>query len=220
MVLFDAVGTLWRPNPPVAVAYRQIARQHGVVLPEETIRNRFRAAFARQEAVDREQWKWRTSEQREEDRWREIVTEVFPEVHWPDHLFHDLWQHFAEPRHWDFFPEIPALIQALQQSGKRWGIASNFDRRLHELCRDSLPGIDAAWVFISSELGVRKPSPRFFELVAERLDVAPRDLLMIGDDPVNDMWGARQAGWNAILLDRLAAHTGIEPVVTSLDQLG
>ena len=52
-VFFDAVGTLIHPDPPAPVVYAAVGRHYGSNLDVETITAHFRAAFRRQEAIDR-----------------------------------------------------------------------------------------------------------------------------------------------------------------------
>ena len=103
-ILFDAVGTLIHPNPPVAAVYSAAGRRFGVEIDENELQLRFRAAFARQEAIDRQQHGLKTSPQRERDRWREIVGEVFVgatlTLQSQEDMFQALWDHFARPESW------------------------------------------------------------------------------------------------------------------------
>jgi YjjG family noncanonical pyrimidine nucleotidase len=48
-------------------------------------------------------------------------------------------------------------------------------------------------VLISGEIGIAKPDPRFFLLGAERLGLAPAQVLCVGDVPGTDIRGARAA---------------------------
>jgi putative hydrolase of the HAD superfamily len=52
-------------------------------------------------------------------------------------------------------------------------------------------------VFISSEIGALKPDPAMFEHLANRLDMRPRDLLVI-DDELENIRGAEQFGANGL----------------------
>lgn len=46
--------------------------------------------------------------------------------------------------------------------------------------------------------GVAKPDPRIFHLAAEAVQVAPHEVLHIGDDATLDAWGAMGAGMQAV----------------------
>jgi len=99
----------------------------------------------------------------------------------------------------------------------RWAtaIVSNFDRRLLGL----LQGLELAELFdavvLCSDVGVAKPDAAIFQRALERLDVPASRAVVVGDDEVLDIEGARAAGLRAIdvrslaklddLLDQLAA---------------
>jgi putative hydrolase of the HAD superfamily len=201
-IVFDAVGTLIYPDPPVAVVYQDHGRRFGCDLPLDEVRRRFARAFAAEEERDRQAGGDRTSEDRERRRWRRIVTDVFPAAREPDGLFDSLWTHFAQARHWRLFDDVPPLWQALKRRGLQLAVASNFDARLFSIAA-GLPPLDrASGVFVSSQLGWRKPAPAFFEAIAAALGCAADDLLMVGDSVANDCQAARAAGWQAVLMER------------------
>lgn len=47
---------------------------------------------------------------------------------------------------------------------------------------------------ISSDLGYRKPDPRMFEKILERMELAASEVLFIGNDMYRDVFGARRLG--------------------------
>ena len=82
------------------------------------------------------------------------------------------------------------------------GIISNWDERLTGL----LERLDLQKYFevviISCEAGFSKPSPVIFEHAARKLGLAPEFILHVGDDPEEDVAGAKRAGFEARLIDR------------------
>jgi putative hydrolase of the HAD superfamily len=75
---------------------------------------------------------------------------------------------------------------------------SNFDHRLYGLLEDLRirPLLDA--VILPSDAGAAKPDPRIFQLALRRIGVSPGDALFVGDDPEEDLAGARAAGLTAV----------------------
>ncbi len=217
-VLFDAVGTLIEPNPPVAIAYESVGKRFGSALAGAEILRRFRAAFARQEQLDEAEFDGKTDEARERRRWQTIVAEVFPDVADGESLFAALWRHFAEPTSWRLCPGAAECWRTLELRGLTLGIASNFDGRLEAVCQGLPPLNDCRQLFISSRLGIRKPHPAFFAAIAAQLRVEPERLLLIGDDLTNDYQAARAAGWQSILVDPKAAHSAAQ-CIRSLAEL-
>ena len=82
---------------------------------------------------------------------------------------------------------------------KQW-----YQRRVHGTRLNILTGLGFKNYFdviVSSEqAGKSKPHPQIFLHTAKNLGVHPSECLFIGDHPVNDIWGAQQAGMQAIWL--------------------
>ncbi|MEI7684541.1 MAG: HAD-IA family hydrolase [Planctomycetota bacterium] len=201
-VVFDAVGTLIHPQPKVSQIYADIGRRHGSKLDDATVARRFKAAFQRQDEIDRNN-RWATSEERERSRWREIVADVFDDVPF-ESCFDELYAHFARPQAWHVDAGAAKLIASL--SGCVVAMASNFDERLHGIVA-GLPELSGVQhVIVSSEVGWRKPGREFFRAVESRLGVAAKEIAFVGDDPLNDGEGAAQAGMRSVLLGRDVRH--------------
>src|SRR5262245_26789198 len=98
-VFFDAVGTLIHPDPAATLVYEEVGRRYGSSLDRAVIARRFADAFQRQEEIDRAN-AWRTSEEREHRRWRDIFGEVLDDVPDPEACFTELYTHFARPQAW------------------------------------------------------------------------------------------------------------------------
>src|SRR5262245_45915751 len=105
-ILFDAVGTLIYPDPPVSEAYQTVALRFCLQLAADEIRRRFLRAF-QQEFVASGLTRPPTSESFERARWQRIVTKVLHEL--PDASggpFEVLWQHFARAASWRVFLDV------------------------------------------------------------------------------------------------------------------
>ena len=206
-IFFDAVGTLIDPDPAAAVVYYQVGRQHGSKYDPDQIARRFRAAFQQEEEADRAGG-WRTSEDRERRRWRNIVAQVLDDVSDPEACFAELYEHFGHPRAWRLESEAATVLQKLARQGYVLGMASNYDRRLRSVAAD-LPGLSPLQhLVISSDVGWRKPAPKFFAAVCAATGLAAEQILHLGDDRENDYQGATDAGLQALLLDRALQFPG------------
>jgi len=79
-------------------------------------------------------------------------------------------------------------------------------------------------VFAQDHL-VAKPDKGIFEVVERQLGVEPGACVLVGDHPLNDVVGAKRAGWRAVWIDRDGGgafeEAGERPdaVITSLDEL-
>lgn len=210
-VIFDAADTLLRPEPSVAHVYQQLAAKHGVERQIDVIRERFGPAVREHfsdpvsdEAMDRA-------------RWQHLVFDVLETDN--VEIFDDLWQHFARPEHWRLFDDVAAVFSWLSERQYRIAIGSNFDARLHGIVAALPPIGDAEHVFISSELGHRKPGLEFFRAIESRIRMPAEKILLVGDSRHADYEGAVAAGWQALHLDRSADEEAKLPIIDSLRRL-
>ncbi|MDQ7015651.1 MAG: HAD-IA family hydrolase [Gammaproteobacteria bacterium] len=57
----------------------------------------------------------------------------------------------------------------------------------------------------AEEVTLGKPDAEMFVLACERLQMAPSEVLHVGDDPLRDVWAAQQAGLQAVWMNRFLA---------------
>jgi putative hydrolase of the HAD superfamily len=93
------------------------------------------------------------------------------------------------------------VLLALRDSNHKLGLISNGRgatqrRKLEAMQCEGL--FDA--ILISGEVGVRKPDPPIFELALQGLGVTASEAWFVGDHPLNDVQGARQAGLRPVWL--------------------
>jgi putative hydrolase of the HAD superfamily len=210
-VLFDAVGTLIYPDPPVTRVYVDEARRFGSALTDDEIAARFRAALSRHSSGGGP-----TSETNEQARWSRIVADTLSDLS-ADHseqIFERLWNHFGRSEHWRLYEDVEPTLAALRGRGFELGIASNFDRRLLNIVSGNSVLAACVYVFMSSEVGYSKPSLDFFRSLERRLGLRADELALVGDDEINDVQGAAEAGWMAIRLDRRATHQSRDAIGT------
>ena len=207
-IAFDAVGTLITPVPSAGEVYYQTARRFGSRLAADVIARRFKQAFhdsEQDDAAAANEARLVTSENREHDRWRHVVAHVIDDIPDTVNCFDHLFSHFAQPESWRCFDDAPEVLARLEAEGYSLAIASNFDRRLHAVC-DGFPALQKIGVrVISSEVGFRKPGRGFFAALVAQAGCDANEVLMVGDDAANDVAGARQAGLDAVLINRHGA---------------
>ncbi|MDR2758058.1 MAG: HAD family hydrolase [Spirochaetaceae bacterium] len=105
-------------------------------------------------------------------------------------------------------PNIPELFEKLQKIPMILGIISNaqfFTPLLFEVFFDKPPealGFDPRLLIYSFEAGEAKPSPVLFKKAADRLEargVSPDAVLFVGNDMLNDIYGAASVGFKTAL---------------------
>lgn len=95
-------------------------------------------------------------------------------------------------------PQTKLFLQKQRKLFDKWCIASN------RITNDLLPlaeSMDAQ--VVRATLLTRKPSRRFFDRVLLLLGGKPRQIAMIGDKLVADIWGAKRAGMVTIWVEKI-----------------
>jgi putative hydrolase of the HAD superfamily len=107
-------------------------------------------------------------------------------------------------------PGTIELLERLKSRGFKLAVISNADGRVANDARRF--GLAAHFdVIIDSQVvGVAKPDPRIFQIALERLGVASGEALYAGDIYSIDMIGARAAGIEGRLIDRLECYSWVE----------
>ncbi|ADG76477.1 HAD-superfamily hydrolase, subfamily IA, variant 1 [Cellulomonas flavigena DSM 20109] len=105
------------------------------------------------------------------------------------------------------------LLGGLRDASVRLGVVSNSEGTV----RDDLRAhglLDYFEVVLDSTVvGVEKPDPEIFRLAADALGVAPAACWYVGDGVVNDVLGARAAGYGrAVLFDRFDSYARLPGV--------
>jgi epoxide hydrolase-like predicted phosphatase len=101
-------------------------------------------------------------------------------------------------------------VVAARRQGVRTGLISNsWGAGRYELER--FPELFDGWV-ISGEVGLRKPDPAIYELAAERIGLAPEELVFVDDLPGN-LKPARAMGMATV------HHVRAEETIPQLEEL-
>lgn len=208
-VFFDAAGTLIKTTRSVGESYAAIAEKYGVrVAPAELVA-RFHACFDRSSPLAFPEAGEAAIAALEQAWWKRVVQQVFspfgPFANF-DAYFEELFAYFARAESWVLYPDASETIASLSERGIRLAVVSNFDSRLLGI----LDGLGLAsrfdGIFVSSSVGYAKPDRRIFDFVLKSRQLAPENVLHVGDSIRNDIDGASNAGMKGILVDRKAAH--------------
>jgi putative hydrolase of the HAD superfamily len=94
-------------------------------------------------------------------------------------------------------PEIPEVLQAIQQMGLKIGLISNVNSRGQVPTNLKEYGIIDYFhpIVLSSEYGRRKPDPAIFHHAARLANIPTSQCVYVGDRVVRDIDGARRAGF-------------------------
>ena len=92
------------------------------------------------------------------------------------------------------------MLEGLKKDGYKLGLITNGQRAL-QYKKLELTGLRYVFdeIIVSGEVGVEKPDREIFDLMREKLGFAPREMVYVGDNPLNDVdGGAAAAGWRTV----------------------
>ncbi len=118
-----------------------------------------------------------------------IADEEFSEViHF---ILHSCWTMDAVP-----YAFTNSTLQILRDMGCKVGIITNGNHDV-QTKKIQILGLESYTdeIIISGDIGIHKPNAKPFDLMSERLGIPPQELLYVGDNPVNDVSGSRNAGY-------------------------
>jgi len=103
----------------------------------------------------------------------------------------------------------------LKDSALHMGVISNWDNTARGLLQRHglIEYFDHC--IISSEVGVDKPDPEIFNLAMQKADANPQECIYVGDNYYDDAVGSREAGMQALILNRFG-NLGVEEIDDAL----
>jgi putative hydrolase of the HAD superfamily len=123
-------------------------------------------------------------------------------------------------------PAARTILESLNARGIALAVVSNIMRTpgdvLEHVFRRARALEPLKLLTFSDECGIRKPDPEIFHLTLRQIGVAPEEAVHVGDDPILDVEGARDAGMAVIQVSpdgRAPAPVKPDAVITSLGDL-
>lgn len=205
MVFFDAGETLIHPRPSFPQLFASVCGEFGVRVDLAELAKATRRLMSRVEEEQRKGYTFTDDPERSRRFWLDFYRELacgFGYRGGEDGLPHRLYEVFSLPDNYTAYSDAVETLWVLGELGISLGLISNFEPWLHELLERLGLAPFFKVVVVSGEVGMEKPNPGIFRLALQRAGVDAERALHVGDSPVSDYRGAREAGMRAILLDR------------------
>ncbi|MEW6553078.1 MAG: HAD-IA family hydrolase [Actinomycetota bacterium] len=204
-VFFDAGETLVHPMPSFPELFMQVCSEHGLEVDLDILRTATRSLMAGVEERQRQGYTFSNESSKSRRFWLDFYGGLVREMGYEQGdgaLPLALYDTFSLPANYGAYHDALETLRELRRRGLRMGLISNFEPWLEDLL-DDLGLLEYLEVLvISGKEDYEKPHPRIYELALERGGVPPRRALHVGDSPISDYDGAREAGMRAVLLDR------------------
>jgi putative hydrolase of the HAD superfamily len=196
-VAFDFYGTLVVEGEGEAAIDAAILADHGCAV-DDSLRMRWIDPVT---ALDHASFSTDAATYRElcDQLWRQLLLDAGAAAGGIDALIRQARARVSARRLVPFGDAVNSL-RALRAGGFQLAICSNWGWELPEIVQScGLPDVFDV-VLSSAEAGHRKPHPRIFELLVERLGLDAGSVLFVGDSFEADVLGARSAGLRALEL--------------------
>jgi len=119
-----------------------------------------------------------------------------------DAAVQSLYQKFRRGQFNRLFDDTRPALDALKSRGLQLGVLSNFTANCGEVLRTLGIANYFSSIVVSALVRAEKPARAIFDHATRESKCAPREIILVGDSIHHDVDGARDAGWDAILLDR------------------
>lgn len=209
-VFFDVGGTLLHVYPSVGEVYARHARGFGFSGQAQEVDKQFRLQWKAMGGI--ESLGGQSGTTMEKKFWRDLVFRVFEHFgglgEGFENYFEQIYDVFRKKDCWRIYEDVleSCILDKLKRRGVVLGVVSNWDSRLE----DTLEAIGLAgrfdFILASAVVGSAKPDQKIFETALKLSGVRREEACHIGDEPLTDIKGARQAGVDAILIDRNGRH--------------
>jgi putative hydrolase of the HAD superfamily len=204
-VYFDAGETLVHPLPSFPELFLSVCSDHGLEVDFNLLRTATRGLMQGVEDRQRRGYTFSNEVSKSRRFWLDFYSSLARELGYVQEdglLPVALYDTFSEPSNYGSYHDVQETMQQLRERGVRMGLISNFEPWLEDLLEDLGLLTFLEVLVISGNESYEKPHPRIYELALERGGVSPQRALHVGDSPISDYDGAREAGMRAVLLDR------------------
>jgi len=222
-VFFDVGGTLLRVHPSVGEVYSELARGYGFSGSPDEVDRQFRLQWKKTGGI--ESLGRQSGVKIEKKFWRDLVFHVFENfggLRDFENYFEQVYEAFRKKDCWRVYEDVLAsrILQTLKGRGVVLGVISNWDSRLQDTLTATGLAPHFDFILASTVVGSAKPDQKIFEEALKLSAVNSKEACHIGDEPETDIKGARQAGVDAILIDRTGRHGDfVSPKINSFFEL-
>ena len=195
-VVFDVDFTLAKPGPDLGPeGYRTLGRRFGLDLDParyDAARREAIATLKRHPELDHDEEVWILFTER--------IIEGMGGVGETYACAVEMTRAWERAEHFELFDDALPVLDELRGYGLKLALLSNTGRDLSTFVAHH--GIEVDAILTSLLHGKTKPHETIFRALLGELRVAPQAAAMVGDDPMDDVDGARAVGMHAWLVDR------------------
>ncbi|CAG9855691.1 unnamed protein product [Phyllotreta striolata] len=207
LVTFDITGTLLKFKLTPGQQYGEISALYGINCDGNELSKHFKEHwhrmslvhpnFGRDTGLGWEEW------------WRTLVKKTFKDTRANvdekklDEVAFHLIELYKVSTCWQLCDGVSGLLSYIRSKNIPMGVISNFDPRLHVTLTNIKLRHFFHFILTSYEAGFEKPDPKIFQeaMARSKLEgLKPEECLHIGDQVCYDYIGAKNSGWQAVII--------------------
>ncbi len=202
-LIFDMDDTLYDQMAPFGQAYNEVfgtSKEYDVPVEKLFVRSRLHSDVVFDQVQN--------GQMSDEDMHVYRITHAFADfdITISEQQAVDFQNRYAfHQQHIEVHPFMKELLDYAKEQGWRMGIITNGPAE-HQASKVKQLRMDR-WIapedtFISGKLGISKPDTAIFRHVEQQMNIAAADTCYLGDSYLNDVVGAKKAGWHCIWINR------------------
>ena len=212
-VIFDVDFTIAKPGPDLGPeGYARLGKRFGLELDPARYDDARRGAIAtlkRHPELDHDEEVWIL--------FTEKIIEGMGGAGETYECATEMTRYWERADHFELYDDVLSVLVELRRHDLRLGLLSNTARDLDEFVAHHRLDVDA--VLTSRVHGKTKPHDSIFRAMLDLIGVDAANAVMVGDDPGDDVEGARAIGMQAWLVDREERFPDVPDRLTDLGAL-
>lgn len=216
VITFDAYNTLYATTLPVMEQYSLVAKKYNINTDPKQLTENFPAVF---KALRGEHPNYgKSTNITAVEWWSLLIKNVFSPAKVSKEMIDEILSRFEGEEAYKVYPDVLDFLREIKSKHPDivLGIISNTDPIVDILLKNlGLHDFFDKHIYLSYDLGVKKPSREIFDYAIDDICSKVPDVLEgltleglkarcwhCGDEANNDLHGAEKAGWNGVLIDR------------------
>lgn len=208
-VVFDLHYTILRLSPSRGVVYQKIFKKHGFNSRPREIKKAFNKVWDNYgDKKIAEAFLNHFTKMTIEQWWFKFHFEMLKKLGLRDKRLAKIInrdisnQFYGNPDVHRMYSDAKKILPFLKKHKVKLALVTNGYKSIRQIIEHFKLNRYFDYIIISCGVGISKPNPRLYRLIANKFSLNPREILCIGDNYSTDIIGAKTAGCEAAIIDR------------------
>lgn len=208
-IIFDLHYTILRLSPSRGVVYQRIFKKYGFNAHPREIKKVFNIIWNEygDDKISKD-FKDHRDEKDIEEWWFNFHFKMLKELGLRDKIIAEdinreiSGQFYGNYKIHRMYNDAKKILLFLKRHKVKMALATNGYKSTKQMIKYFGLSAYFDYVLVSCDVGISKPDPKLYHLIAKRLSVKPKEILCVGDSYPTDIIGAKEAGCGAAIIDR------------------